>query len=102
MREGQFGRQHPHHSAAPSPALPLNVLLQLTVLFSKMMDKNKFLVLLRNESLKPTSIPMGTVIAHLHVADVATELPSPMSETPRRLMCHCLILGTPTFQEWKE
>lgn len=57
---------------APSPALPASVLVQPTVLFSKMMDKNKFLVLLRNESLKDTSIPMGTVIAHLHVADMVT------------------------------
>lgn len=66
---------------AHSPALPPSVLVQPTVLFSKMLDPNKFLVLLRNESLKPTAIPMGTVIAHLHVADVVTDTPSSNANT---------------------
>lgn len=60
---------------APSPALPPSVLIQPTVLFSKTLDRNKFLVLLRNESLKQTTIPLGTVIAHLHVVDMVMDAP---------------------------
>lgn len=50
--------------------------MQPTVLFSKKLDKDKFLVLLRNESLKDTSILIGTVLAQLCVADTVTEVPS--------------------------
>lgn len=41
-----------------------------------MLDYDQFLVIVRNESLKPTSIPMGTVIAHLYITDVVTDAPS--------------------------
>lgn len=66
---------------ANSPAFPPSVLIQPTVLFSKTLDPNKFLVLLRNESLNPTAIPMGTVIAHLHVADIVTNTASSNANT---------------------
>lgn len=66
---------------APSPALPPSVLIQHTVLFSKMTDRNKVLVLLRNESLKQTTIPLGTVIAHLHVVDIAMDTPHSKADT---------------------
>lgn len=36
---------------------------------------------------------MGTVIAHLHVADVVTELPCPMSETPPKTDVSLLDFG---------
>lgn len=88
---------------APSPALPPSVLVQPTVLFSKMMDKNKFLVLLRNESLKDTSIPMGTVIAHLHVADMVTEIPNSTPDIPAEVDKSLFNFGdSPVPSEWKE
>ncbi len=88
---------------APSPALPPSVFVQPTVLFSKTMDKNKFLVLLRNESLKATSIPKGTVIAHLHVADMVTEITSPKSETPLKIDASLFDFGdAPLPNGWKE
>lgn len=62
---------------AHSLALPPSVLVQPAVLFSKMLDPNNFLVLLRNESLKQTAIPVGTVIAYLHIADIVTDAPNP-------------------------
>lgn len=86
-----------------SPALPPSVLVQPNVLFSKMMDKNEFLVLLRNESLKATSIPMGTVIAHLHVADMVTEVSSTKSDAPPKIDAALFKFGdSPLPNEWKE
>lgn len=88
---------------ASSPALPPSVLVQPTVLFSKDMDKNKFLVLLQKESLKPTSIPMGTVIAHLQVADMVTEVPSPETGTAPKIDPTLFDFGDPPIpNEWKE
>lgn len=88
---------------AHTPALPPSVLVWPTVLFSKMLDPNKFLVLLRNESLKPTSIPMGTVIAHLHVADVVTD-PLSSNATTAPAMDPSLFdfSNSPISEEWKE
>lgn len=88
---------------ASSPALPPSVLVQPTVLFSKMLDKNKFLVLLRNESLKQTAIPMGTVIAHLHVADMMINVPSPKVDTAPTMDPSLFDFSdSPISQEWKQ
>lgn len=88
---------------ASSPALPPSVLVQPTVLFSKILDKNKFLVLLRNESLKATSIPMGTVIAHLRIADMVTEVPNPKSKTSPKIDSSLFDFGdSPIPNEWKD
>lgn len=88
---------------APSPALPPSVLVQPTVLFSKMMDKNKFLVLMRNESLKDTSIPKGTIIAHLHVADMVTEIVNSQPENPPKIDVSLFDFGdSPISSDWKE
>lgn len=77
------------------------MLVQPTVLFS--MDKNKFLVLLRNESLKATSIPMGTVIAHVHVTDMVTEIPTSKSETPPKIDLSLFDFGdSPIPNEWRQ
>lgn len=38
------------------------------------MNVQEFKVLLRNETLKAKSIPKGAVIAHVHKAEIATEL----------------------------
>ncbi|XP_061127111.1 uncharacterized protein LOC133147011 [Syngnathus typhle] len=88
---------------AHSPSLPPSVLVQPTVLFSKMLDPNKFLVLLRNESLKSTAIPMGTVIAHLHVADVVTDTPSSHANiVPAMDPCVFNFGDSDISEEWKE
>ncbi|KAK7906968.1 hypothetical protein WMY93_015580 [Mugilogobius chulae] len=88
---------------AHSPSLPPSVLVQPTVLFSKMLDPNKFLVLLRNESLKQTAIPMGTVIAHLHVADIVTDSPSSNTKTTPAMDPSLFDFGdSPISKEWKE
>lgn len=88
---------------ARSPTLPSSVLVQPTVLFSKMLDSNNFLVLLRNESLKQTAIPMGTVIAHLHVADVVTDASNPNVESVPAMDPSLFDFSeSPISKEWKE
>lgn len=88
---------------AHSPALPPSVLVQPTVLFSKMLDPNNFLVLLRNESLKQTAIPTGTVIAHLHIADVVTDVPNPKAESVPAMDPSLFDFSeSPISKEWKE
>uniref|UniRef100_A0A3B3I428 Gypsy retrotransposon integrase-like protein 1 n=1 Tax=Oryzias latipes TaxID=8090 RepID=A0A3B3I428_ORYLA len=88
---------------ASSPALPPGVLVQPTVLFSKKLDKDKFLVLLRNESLKDTAIPKGTVLARLCVADTVTEVLGEKSSTSRQINPALFNFGdSPIPNEWKE
>ena len=88
---------------AHSPALPPSVLVQPTVLFSRMLDPNQFLVLLRNESLKQTTIPTGTVIAHLHIADIVTDSPSPKVDIASDMDPNLFDFGDSTIsKEWKE
>lgn len=88
---------------AQSPALPPSVLVQPTVLFSKDMDKNKFLVLLRNESVKPTSIPKGTMLAHLQVADVVTEVQNPETARTQKIDPALFDFGdSPIPSPWKD
>ena len=88
---------------AHSPALPPSVLVQPTVLFSKMLDPTEFLVLLKNESLKPTAIPMGTVIAHLHVADVVTDTPiSHANSVPAMDPSKFDFGDSPISKDWKD
>ncbi|KAL7883044.1 hypothetical protein SRHO_G00007020 [Serrasalmus rhombeus] len=91
---------------ASSPALAPGVFVQPTVLFSSALDKDNFLVMLRNESLKETFIPAGTVIAHLHTADTVTvakgndSVPRPRLIDPSRfdfgdslISAECLDIG---------
>lgn len=88
---------------AHSPALPPSVLVQPAVLFSKMLDPNNFLVLLRNESLKQTAIPVGTVIAYLHIADIVTDAPNPKVESVPPMDPSLFDFSeSPISKEWKE
>lgn len=88
---------------AHSLALPPSVLVQPTVLFSKMLDPNNFLVLLRNESLKQTAIPMGTVIANLHIVDMVTDAPNLKVESVPAMDPSLFDFSeSPISKEWKE
>ncbi|KAL7831312.1 hypothetical protein SRHO_G00308150 [Serrasalmus rhombeus] len=70
---------------ASSFSLPTSVLVQPTVLFSSTLDKNRFLVMLRNESLKDASVPAGTVLAHLQVVDTVTVAQPDKSKAHQRI-----------------
>lgn len=88
---------------AASPALPPSVLVQPTVLFSKMLDKNSFLVLLRNESLKQTAIPLGTIIAHLYVVDMVMDAPGRKVNAVPPIDPSLFHFGDSSIsREWKE
>ncbi|KAL6459407.1 hypothetical protein MHYP_G00328790 [Metynnis hypsauchen] len=86
-----------------SPALPPGVFVQPTVLFSSALDKDNFLVMLRNESLKETSIPAGTVIALLHTADTVMVAKGNDSAPPPQIDPSRFDFGdSPISAEWKE
>ena len=67
------------------------------------LDKNKFLVMLQNESFKETSIPAGTVIAQLYVADTATVVQSPESQNHNKIDSKLFKFGDAIIpKEWKD
>ncbi|XP_049321873.1 uncharacterized protein LOC125782292 [Astyanax mexicanus] len=88
---------------ASSFALPTSVLVQPTVLFSSTLDKNKFLVMLRNESLKDVSIPSGTILAHLQAVDTVTVAQPDKSKVRQQIDPVVFdFANSPIPEEWKE
>lgn len=72
-----------------------------SVLLSTQMDCNKFSILLKNESAKPKVIPKGTVIAHIHKAEVVTQQ-QPTETPPGKLDPAIFNFGdSPIPEEWK-
>lgn len=83
-------------------ALPAGVLMPASVLLSTGTDCNKFSILLRNESAKPKAIPKGTVIAHIHKADVVTQQQE-IEIPPGKLDPAVFNFGdSPIPEEWKK
>lgn len=54
--------------------LPAGMLVPPVVLPPSVMDTNSFTILLRNESLKETALPTGTVLAQVYLVDTVIEL----------------------------
>lgn len=84
-----------------SGALPAEVLMSPSVLLSTEMDCNRFSVLFKNESAKPKAIPKGTVITHVHKAEVVTQ--RQQAETsPSKLDPSVFDFGdSPIPENWK-
>ncbi|XP_052469911.1 uncharacterized protein LOC128026690 [Carassius gibelio] len=61
--------------ASPDATLPVGVLLQPMVVPHSEMDVHHFPVLMHNESLKDTVIPVGTVVGHLYSAEPVISTP---------------------------
>ncbi|KAL6463768.1 hypothetical protein MHYP_G00281590 [Metynnis hypsauchen] len=88
---------------ASSFVFPTSVLVQPTVLFSSALDKNNFLVLLRNESLRDVSVPAGTVLAHLQMADTVTVAQASESKVPPQIDPLLFdFADSPIPEEWKK
>lgn len=66
----------------PTVALPVGVLAPSSLMLSTEMDSNRFPLRVKNESVKTKAIPKGTIIAHVHKADIVTQVqhPKPTSE----------------------
>ncbi|XP_025763376.1 uncharacterized protein LOC112847002 [Oreochromis niloticus] len=88
--------------APAMPQLPSGVLVQPGVLRESDMDENSFIVLLQNESEKPTSIQVGTVIAEMHAVDVVTD-PKALESEASTVAPELFDFGdSPAPTEWKK
>lgn len=82
--------------------LPSGVLVQPSVLPESDIDENSFTVLLHNESQKPTSIQVGTVLAEMHEVDIVTD-PKALEPETSTLDPKLFDFGdSPVPKEWKE
>ncbi|CAI5660368.1 unnamed protein product [Oreochromis niloticus] len=88
--------------APAMPQLPSGVLVQPGVLHESDMDENSFIVLLQNESEKPTAIQVGTVIAEMHAVDVVTD-PKALESEASTVAPELFDFGdSPAPTEWKK
>lgn len=84
--------------APPDSTLPIGVLLQPMIVPHSEMDVNHFPVLMHNESLKDTVIPVGTVVGHLHPTNPVTPAPK-----TGELDTNLINFGdSPIPESWKE
>ncbi len=88
--------------ASAVTSLPAGVLVQTIIVPSHAIENCQLLVLVQNESMKEVSLPVGTVLGYLYVADPVS--PSPVVEPcdqvidPKRFN-----FGDSTIpKEWKE
>ncbi|KAI3374517.1 hypothetical protein L3Q82_021004 [Scortum barcoo] len=92
--------------ASPVTPLPSGVLLQPIVVPGAAVDVNHFTVLVHNESLRDTVIPVGTVIGQLCPADPVAPSPRIRAETvtpPTQLDPQLIQFGdSPIPQQWKD
>lgn len=87
--------------ASPTAALPAGVFLHPMVVPSGALDVNSFRVLVKNEYMRETSIPVGTVIGCMyHVDSVATIPPKETAFT--EFDASMINFGdTPISEQWK-
>lgn len=92
--------------ASPVTPLPSGVLLQPMVIPGSAVEVNHFTVLVRNESLRYTVIPVGTVVGQLCPADPVVPSPKVEAETmtPTTQLDPQLIQfgDSPIPQQWKD
>ncbi|XP_023190648.1 uncharacterized protein LOC111608786 [Xiphophorus maculatus] len=82
-------------------SLPAGVLMPSCVLLSMDMDAEQFPLFLKNETAKPKSLPKGTVIAHVHKADIVTQI-QPSQVPHQRLDPTVFNFGdSPIPENWK-
>lgn len=88
--------------SSPVAPLPAGVLLQPTVVPSEEVNVNHFRILVQNESLSETVIPVGTVIGHMYLTDAVTSL-SPSKTADTEFDVNQINFGdSPVSEEWKE
>lgn len=88
--------------ASSVTSLPAGVLVQTVIVPSEAMENSQLLVPLQNESMKKVTIPVGTVLGHLYLADPVS--PSSMSETVDEMIDPKLFNfgDSPIPAEWRE
>ncbi|KAJ7986493.1 hypothetical protein DPEC_G00340450 [Dallia pectoralis] len=88
--------------SSPVAPLPAGVLVQPTVVPSEEVNVNHFRILVQNESLTETIIPVGTVIGHMYLTDAVTPL-SPSKTADTEFDANLINFeDSPVSEEWKE
>ncbi|KAI3370531.1 hypothetical protein L3Q82_025288 [Scortum barcoo] len=88
--------------SSPVSPLPVGVLFQPMVVHSEEVNVSYFRVLVQNESLTETVIPVGTVIGHVYLTDAVIPL-SPSKTTATEFDANLIDFGdSPVSEEWKE
>ncbi|KAI5616885.1 hypothetical protein C0J50_23556 [Silurus asotus] len=88
--------------SSPVAPLPAGVLFQPMVVPSEEVNVNHFRILVQNESLTETAIPVGTVIGHMYLIDAVTPL-SPSKTADTKFDVNLINFGdSPVSEEWKE
>lgn len=88
--------------SSPVAPLPAGVLFQPMVVPSEEVNVNHFRILIQNESLTETAIPVGTVIGHMYLTDAVTSL-SPSKTADTEFDANLINFGdSPVSEEWKE
>ncbi|XP_058494566.1 uncharacterized protein LOC131465683 [Solea solea] len=88
--------------SSPLTPLPAGVLLQPMVVLSEEVNVSHFRILVQNESLTETVIPVGTVIGHMYLTDAVTHL-SPSKTADTKFDPSLINFGdSPVSEEWKQ
>ena len=83
--------------------LPAGVLLKPMVVPGRALYTHSCRVLVKNESLRETAIPVGTVVGNLHLIDSVTTISSEMPATSDVFDAGLISFGdSPVTEEWKE
>lgn len=86
--------------ASTTNPLPAGVLLQSMVIPSNAVDVNQLTILVQSELLKNATIPVGTVLGHLCIADVTAV--SSQQPTSEEFDASSIKFGkSPVHEEWK-
>lgn len=88
--------------SSPSVLLPASVFLQPMVVPAHAVNVNNFRILVQNQSLKETIIPVGTVIGHMYLTESVMAVPREKTP-PASLDTSRVDFGdSPVSEEWKE
>lgn len=87
---------------SPSAPLPASVLLQPMVVPGHAVNVNNFRILVQNQSLKETTIPVGTVMGHMYLTDSVTVVPPEKTQAPDFDTDLINFGDSPVSEEWKD
>ncbi|XP_035809415.2 uncharacterized protein LOC118471094 [Amphiprion ocellaris] len=86
---------------SPTDPLPAGVLLQPMVVPRYALDSSKVTLLLQNESLKEVLIPVGTILGHLFLTDIVTNVPKSDQSTDKFDASQIDFGDSPIPESWK-
>ncbi|XP_023806199.1 uncharacterized protein LOC111946697 [Oryzias latipes] len=87
---------------SPLAPLPGDVLLQPMVVPANAVQVNNFRILVQNQSIKETIVPVGAVMAHVYLTESVISMPIPNLESPKFDSRQIDFGESPIPKEWKD